>query len=106
VAGVSATKQGFVLEPRRAREVVVLAPPLEGEHAAVLALLGDGEAWSSSALALALGASQRTAQRALDALAAAGKVRAIGRGRARRWMTPPVPGFTTALLLPSALPID
>jgi hypothetical protein len=106
VAGVSATKQGFVLEPRRAREVVVLAPPLEGEHAAVLALLGDGEAWSSSALALALGASQRTAQRALDALAAAGKVRAVGRGRARRWMTPPVPGFTTALLLPSSLPID
>jgi DNA-binding transcriptional ArsR family regulator len=106
VAGVSATKRGFALEPRRAREVIVLAPPLEGEHAAVLALLGDGETWSSSALALALGASQRTVQRALDALAAAGKVRAIGRGRARRWMTPPVPGFTTALLLPSALPID
>jgi hypothetical protein len=105
-AGVSATKRGFALEPRRAREVIVLAPPLEGEHAAVLALLGDGETWSSSALALALGASQRTVQRALDALAAAGKVRAIGRGRARRWMTPPVPGFTTALLLPSALPID
>ncbi|HYJ31929.1 MAG TPA: helix-turn-helix domain-containing protein [Candidatus Binatia bacterium] len=105
-AGVIATKRGFALEPRRAREVVVLAPPVEGEHAAVLALLGDGEAWSSSALGLALGASQRTVQRALDALAAAGKAHAIGRGRARRWMTPPVPGFTTALLLPSSLPID
>ena len=72
----------------------------------MLALLYDGENWSSSALALALGASQRTVQRALDALAAAGKVQAFGRGRARRWMTPPVPGFTTALLLPGAVPID
>jgi len=70
----------------------------------VLALLADGEAWSSSALALAQGASQRTVQRALDALAAAGKVHAFGRGRARRWMTPPLPGFTTTLLLPAPLP--
>ncbi|PPQ31135.1 helix-turn-helix domain-containing protein [Rhodopila globiformis] len=104
VAGVSATKRGFALAPRRAAEVVVLARPIEEQHAAVLALLADGEAWSSSALALALGASQRTVQRALDALAAAGKVRAFGRGRARRWMTPPVPGFTTTLLLPAPLP--
>ena len=74
--------------PRRAREVVVLARPVEEEHAAVLAFLADGESWSSSALALALGASQRTVQRALDALAAAGKVQSFGRGRARRWMTP------------------
>jgi hypothetical protein len=101
LAGVSATRRGFALEPRRAREVVVLAPPVEGEHAAVLALLGDGEAWSSSALAQALGASQRTVQRAIDSLAAAGKVHSFGRGRARRWMTPPVPGFTTTLLLPA-----
>ena len=70
LAEVSATKRGFALAPRRAREVVVLAPPVEEQHAAVLALLADGEAWSSSALALALGASQRTVQRALDALAA------------------------------------
>jgi DeoR/GlpR family transcriptional regulator of sugar metabolism len=70
----------------------------------VLALLADGEAWSSSALALALGASQRTVQRALDALAAGGKVHTFGRGRARRWMTPPVPGFATTLLLPVPLP--
>ncbi|HWC04283.1 MAG TPA: helix-turn-helix domain-containing protein, partial [Methylomirabilota bacterium] len=50
LAGVSATKQGFALAPRRARKVVVLAPPVEGEHAAVLAFLADGESWSSSAL--------------------------------------------------------
>jgi hypothetical protein len=105
-ADVSATKRGFALAPRRARAVVVLAPPLEGEHAAVLAFLADGEAWSSSALALARGTSQRTVQRALDSLAAAGKVQSFGRGRARRWMTPPVPGFTTTLLLPAPLPSD
>jgi hypothetical protein len=106
LAGVSATTRGFILVPRRARDVVVLAPPVEEEHAAVLALLADGESWSSSALALALGASQRTVQRALDALAAAGKVQSFGRGRARRWMTPPVPGFPTTLLLPAQLPSD
>jgi hypothetical protein len=106
LADVKATQRGFVLAPRRAREVVVLVRPLEEEHAAVLALLADGESWSSSALALALGTSQRTVQRALDALAAAGKVQSFGRGRARRWMTPPVPGFTTTLLLPAPLPID
>jgi hypothetical protein len=104
LAGVSATKRGFALVPRRAREVVVLARPVDEDHAAVLAFLTDGESWSSSALALALGASQRTAQRALDSLAAAGKVQSFGRGRARRWMTPPVPGFTTTLLLPAPLP--
>jgi hypothetical protein len=106
LADVSATKRGFALAPRRAREVVVLARPVEEEHAAALALLADGESWSSSALALALGASQRTVQRALDSLAAAGKARSFGRGRARRWMTPLVPGFTTTLLLPATLPID
>jgi len=104
VARVSATKQGFALSPRGAREVVVLARPVEEQHAAVLALLADGESWSGSALALALGASQRTVQRALKELAAAGKVQAFGRGRARRWMTPPLPGFATTLLLPAPLP--
>jgi hypothetical protein len=108
LAVVSATKRGFALAPRLAREVVVLARPAEvdDEHAAVLAFLADGESWSSSALALAHGASQRTVQRALDSLAAAGRVQSFGRGRARRWMTPPVPGFTTALLLPAPLPGD
>jgi hypothetical protein len=104
LAGVRATARGFALQPRRAREVLVLARPIEEEHATVLALLSDGETWSSSALALALRASQRTVQRALDALAAAGKVQSFGRGRARRWLTPPVPGFTTTLLLPAPLP--
>jgi hypothetical protein len=106
LAEVSATKRGFSLAPRRAREVVVLGRPVEEEHATVLAFLADGESWSSSALALALGTSQRTVQRALDSLATAGKVQSFGRGRARRWMTPPVPGFTTTLLLPAPLPID
>jgi hypothetical protein len=106
LAEVTATKRGFALAPRRPGEVVVLARPVEEEHGAVLALLTDGESWSSSALALALGTSQRTAQRALDALGTAGKVQSFGRGRARRWMTPPVAGFTTTLLLPPPLPID
>ena len=106
LADVSATKQGFALAPRRAREVVVLAPPVDEQHAEVLAFLADGEAWSSSALAIALGASPRTVQRAFDSLAAAGKVQSFGRGRARRWMTPPVPGFPTTLLLPGPLPSD
>jgi hypothetical protein len=106
LAGVGATKEGFALMPRRDREVVVLARPVEVQNGAVLAFLADGESWSSSALALALGSSQRTVQRALDELAAAGKVQSFGLGRARRWMTPPVPGFTTTLLLPGPLPGD
>ena len=106
LADVNATEKGFALSPRQARKLVVLARLVEEEHAAVLAFLADGESWSSSALALALGASQRTAQRSLDELAAAGKVQSFGRGRARRWMTPPVPAFTTPLLLPSPLPND
>ena len=106
VAHVSATKRGFGLAPRRARELVVLAHPVEQEHAAVLAVLSDGESWSTSALALTLGKSQRTVQRALDTLAAAGKVQSFGRARARRWTTPPMPGITTTLLLSPALPID
>ncbi|HET7675505.1 MAG TPA: helix-turn-helix domain-containing protein [Gammaproteobacteria bacterium] len=106
LAGVSATEQGFVLVPHRAREVVVLAPPVEEKHAAVLALLADGEAWSSSALALALDVSQRAVQRALDNLAAEDKVQSFGRGRARRWIMPPVPGFPATLLLPAPLPVS
>ena len=106
VAGIDATEDGFALVPRRARHVVVLAPLTDEAHATVLALLADGEAWSSSALALALGVSTRTVQRALDDLTVDGKVQAVGEGRARRWMAPPVPGFPTTLLLPAALPGD
>lgn len=104
LAGISATPDGFILTPRQTRAVVVLARPVDEPHAAVLAFLADGESWSSSALALALGTSQRSVQRALDALAADGKVEPSGRGRARRWMMPPVPAFTTILLLPAPLP--
>ncbi|MGA7341622.1 MAG: helix-turn-helix domain-containing protein [Terracidiphilus sp.] len=106
LADIGATKRGFALIPRRAREVVVLARPADDENGAVLAFLADGESWSSSALAIALGTSQRTVQRALDSLAAAGKVQSFGQARARRWITPPVPGFTTTLLLPAPPFID
>ena len=106
LTAITATQRGFALKPRSRSEVVVLARPVEEEHGALLAFLADGESWSSSALALALGASQRTVQRALDELAAAGKVQSFGRARARRWITPPLPGFTTILLLPAPLPGD
>jgi tetratricopeptide (TPR) repeat protein len=106
LAEVSATRRGFALIPHRASEVVVLAPPVEQPHAAVLAFLADGESWSSSALAIALGTSPRTVQRALDQLAATGKVQWFGLGRARRWLTPLAPGFPTILLLPGPLPSD
>ncbi len=106
LADVTATPRGFALTPHGAREVLVLARPVEEEHAAVLAFLADGESWSSSALALALGTSQRTVQRALDSLAVGRKVQWFGRGRARRWMTPPVTGLATTLLLPAQLPGD
>jgi hypothetical protein len=103
LAGIAATRRGFALKPPGRSEIVVLARPVEEEHGAVLAFLADGESWSSSALAIALGASQRTVQRTLDELAAAGKVQFFGQARARRWITPPVPGFTTILLLPAPL---
>ena len=106
IGDVSATQRGFALAPRHVPEVVVLARPVEEQHAAVFALLADGESWSTSALALALGASQRTVQRALESLAVAGKVQSVGRARARRWLTPTLPGFTTTLLLPTFLPTD
>jgi tetratricopeptide (TPR) repeat protein len=103
LADVSATRQGFALTPRKTRQVLVLARPVEEKHASVLAFLSDGEPWSSSALALALGTSARTVQRALEELARSNKVQCFGHGRARRWMTPPVPGFPTGLLLPGPL---
>ena len=104
LAGIEATPDGFALRPAGEAQVVVLDPPIAGEQASLVALLSDGAAWSTSALALALGASQRTVQRALDSLTEAGKVQSFGRGRARRWITPPLPGFTTTLLLPAPLP--
>jgi hypothetical protein len=106
LASVTATPRGFALVSSVATDVVVLARLMEEKHAAVFAFLADGESWSSSALALALGASQRTVQRVLDDLGSSGKVQSFGRGRARRWMTPPMPGFATTLLLPHPLPSD
>lgn len=105
VARIEASAGGFVLVPMGGRGVALLLPPIDGDAAALLALLADGAAWSTSALALALGASQRTVQRALAELEAAGRVRSIGRSRAQRWLAPPLAGFTTHLLLPSALPL-
>jgi hypothetical protein len=101
LADLRATEGGFVLQPRDKRKVAVILPPQEHDHAEVLALLADGEAWSSSALALALDVSPRTVQRALEALAASGKADSFGRGRARRWMARQIPGFPTSLLLPA-----
>ncbi|CCD98506.1 hypothetical protein [Bradyrhizobium sp. STM 3809] len=106
MAEVNATRDGFALVPRDGCGVVVLAQPIEDENAPVLACLADGEAWSSSGLALALGASQRTVQRALDALALSGKVQSFGRGRAQRWTCPVVPAFATSLLLPAWSSLD
>ena len=100
---MTATKAGFRLEPR-ARDVAVLAPPVEDERGPLLALLADGEAWASSALAIALGTSPRTVQRALEELVREGKVQSFGRGRAQRWIAASVPGFPTTLLLPGPLP--
>ena len=105
-AGIPATAGGFRLDPHRARRVVVLAHPVDEPHPAILAMLADGEAWSSSALAVALGASQRSVQRGLESLAGAGRTVAIGHGRARRWQIAPVPGIATPLLLPAWLPGD
>ena len=104
LARIEATARGFVLIPHDAREVALLVPPLESEQAELLALLADGAAWSTSALALALDTSQRTVQRALAELEAGGRVRAVGRARAQRWVAPPLTGFTTILLLPATLP--
>ncbi|HXP67578.1 MAG TPA: hypothetical protein VN815_19010 [Steroidobacteraceae bacterium] len=104
LAQIEATERGFVLEPVAARTVAVLAPPIDGDQGALLALLSDGAAWSTSALALALNASQRTIQRALVDLEAAKRVRSIGQTRARRWLSPPLTEFTTILLLPASLP--
>ncbi|WP_239499381.1 helix-turn-helix domain-containing protein [Pseudomonas putida] len=104
LAGITATKRGFALVSQTSPDVVLLTPPVEEKFAALFALLSDGESWSSSALALALRSSQRTVQRALDTLAAQGKVQSFGQGRARRWLTPSVPGFATTLLLPVPLP--
>jgi len=106
LANVTATKRGFVLAPHHARRVAVLAPLVDEQHAPVLALLADGESWSSSALAMALRMRPRTVQRAIESLSKSGKVQSFGRGRARRWMTPPVLGFPTILLLPGPLPSD
>jgi len=105
LARIEASARGFALMPRGGRAVIVLVPPIDGDQASLLALLADGVAWSTSALALALGASQRTVQRALVELEATGRVRSIGRARAQRWLSPPLAGFTTNLLLPAALPL-
>jgi hypothetical protein len=105
LAAIEATERGFILKPLAGRDVAVLAPPIDGEQASLVALLSDGAAWSTSALALALGASQRTVQRALADLEADSRVRSMGRARAQRWLAPPLAGFTTILLLPASLPI-
>jgi hypothetical protein len=106
LAGIEATPLGFAIRPVDSGALAVLESPIDGEQASLLALLSDGAAWSTSALALALDASQRTVQRALAELEADGQVRSIGKARTRRWLSPPLAGFTTILLLPAALPLE
>lgn len=103
VCGLIATPGGYALSPQEGCELVVLDPAQDGPHAGLLGVLSDGEAWSSAALALVLGRSQRSVQRALEALAGAGKVRSHGDGRSRRWIAPPIPGFPTGLLLMNSI---
>jgi len=105
VARIEATADGFALRPLRSAEVRILLPPIEGEQGALLALLADGQAWSSSALALAIGESQRSVQRSLANLLAADRVQSLGAGRARRWLAPPRLGIATTLLLTTAPPV-
>ncbi|MFO1390041.1 hypothetical protein [Cellvibrio sp.] len=104
LADIKATPQGFALVPHTKQDVIVLNQPIAEKHPEIIAMLADGEAWSSSALALVLGISQRTVQRALESLASLGKVQSFGKGQARRWITSPLPGVTTILLLPGAFP--
>ncbi len=99
VAELRATAPGFALLSVEDARVAVLLPPSEGEASALLALLRPGDAWATSALAAALGKSQRAVQRALAELEQAGKVRAAGQGRARRWVATPAAGIATTLLL-------
>jgi DNA-binding transcriptional ArsR family regulator len=106
LARIEATPRGFALAPIDAPAVVLLAPPIDGPAGSILALLEGGESWSTSALARALGSSQRTLQRALRELEEVAAVRAVGRGRSRRWLAPALSGFATNLLLPGALPIE
>lgn len=101
LAGIGSTPDGFRLLPQG--ETAVLIPPTDAEHAGVLALLMDGEAWSTSSLAIATGASQRTLQRALEGLASAGLAENFGRGPARRWIATQAVGFPSVLLLPGRL---
>ena len=102
LARIEATPVGFALAPLEGTGVVLLAPPVDGDAGAILALLEGGEPWSTSGLATALGSSQRTVQRALRELEEAAAVRAVGHGRARRWLAPSLAGFATNLLLPAA----
>jgi hypothetical protein len=105
LARIEATPHGFELVPLECPAVVVLAPPIDGPAGSILALLEGGESWSTSALARALGSSQRTVQRALRQLDESAAVRAVGRGRSRRWLAPALGGFATTLLLPGALAV-
>jgi tetratricopeptide (TPR) repeat protein len=102
VARIESTPRGFALAPRQAVGVVVLMPPADGPASAILALLDDGESWSTSALARALGSSQRSVQRTLRQLEETAAVRSVGHGRSQRWLAPVLGGFATTLLLPGS----
>ncbi|MBB6427030.1 helix-turn-helix domain-containing protein [Sphingopyxis sp. JAI128] len=101
-AAVRSTARGYRLVPLRGGDVVVLSPPIASPEARLLGLLSDGEAWSSFALAAALGASQRSVQRGLAALMREGQAGPVGDGRLRRWVARPLAGVTPNLLLVAA----
>lgn len=105
IARIESTAAGFILQASDCRPVMLLEPPIAGAAASLLALLADGAAWSTSALALATGVSQRTVQRSLAELEAEGQVRSILRARAQRWRAAPLAEFTTILLLPAVTPL-
>ncbi len=99
VANIQATGSGFSLTAPKARGIALLLPPGEDATSALLSLLRDGNSWATSALAEALGKSQRAVQRALSELAKDGKVQATGKGRALRWVAGIATDATTTLLL-------
>lgn len=104
LAEICARGDGYAFAPLGTKQVALLLPASDGHDSALLALLADGQRWSTSALALALATSQRHVQRALAELVRSGKVHAHGRGRSQRWSAPSA-AFAPAMLLPAGLSI-
>ncbi len=100
IATIESADGGYLICPLGVEEVAVLLVPEDSDFGELRALLADGQAWSTSSLALALGMSQRNVQRLLAELEADGRVRSAGKGRAKRWLAGTALASTTAMLLP------